>query len=579
MKEQMIVSINKNQGLVKESQGGVDGLGSVPKGCMRLSGVFGVTGVMNNNQRYYTNENYKQMVESLSARINSDGVFGELEHPNTMNVDLSKVTHKVESISIDESTGVVSGTILLLNNTRGREIQTLVENGLKLKISSRGRGTVSESGEVKLSMLETYDLVYKPGFSQAQLSLLTESVSPDGNLVLETLVSPLDNNGNVIVLENDSEKNDDKEKEEQENKDEQKQTTEMKETEKKLLKESLKSEILNELKLDIAKAKVVEKADGVDVDAISDYITEVVNNSIAESEKKTQNHIHESMLKFGKATQKFLFESFAPDVVRYLNESGNLVTNEKLETTVQKVQEWAITDLAQGIQSWSINEFAEDIEAYFKKSDSILEVEEDDEKDEDEVEDTKAKEKDTDKDDIDESSEKDADVNSDDEEETEDKDVDETSTEDTDDEDETEDDTEDVDESQNDNLSFMEQIDEQLKKIGALESEQNLISESAKEEEQTKINEALKAENFLMENMPESVKHIWESSTEEFKAQVKKQASVREFVNESQAIRFWLNRFTQKDAKEISESQKKETVITENTSSNSLVRFAKMMNS
>lgn len=551
-KEQMIVSINKADGLqVLENQGGVNEQSSVPDGCMRLSGTFGVTGVMNNNQRYYTNENYKVMVESLSNRIQSDGVFGELEHPNTMNVDLSKVTHKVESISIDESTGVVSGTILLLNNARGKEIQTLVENGLKLKISSRGRGTVSESGEVKLSVLETYDLVYKPGFSEAQLSVLTESVGSDGKLVLETLVSDLDSNGNVI--ENYSEKD----KEEKEETKETKTTSEMKYTdeEKKALKESLKAEILEELKAEMPKQAVAES---VDVDAIGDYLTSVVETKIAESEKRIQNHIHESMLKFGKATQNWAFESFAPDIVRYLNEKSELVTKNSLEKTVQGIQEWAVTDFAQGIQSWSINEFAADLEAYFSKS-NLTEMEEEDEEENDkEVEDKDVDENLNESENDDKSGE-----SGDDEKSDKDKDSDE-------------------DEDTNENgggtntLSFMDRIDEELRSIGVVEAETNQINESKEAEKQLLIDAAQKAEDYLMENLPESYKHLWEASSEDFKTQVKNQAKHRDFTNESQVTRFWMNRFSQKDAIKIAESQKQinEAVATE---SNALVNFAKRL--
>lgn len=561
--EQMIVSINKATGLqISENGSDVNGKSSVPDGCMRLSGTFGVTGVMNNNQRYYTNENYKIMVESLNNRIQSDGVFGELEHPSTMNVDLSKVTHKVESISIDEKSGVVSGTILLLNNTRGKEIQTLVENGLKLKISSRGRGTVSESGEVKLSVLETYDLVYKPGFSEAQLSVLTESVGSDGRLVLETLVSNLDDNGNVI--ENYSEKDDDKDEEEtKKTKNESKM--EYTDEEKKALKENLKAEILEELKAELPKPKKVEES--IDVEAIGDYLTSVVESKIAESEKRIQNHIHESMLKFGKATQNWAFESFAPDIVRYLNEKSELVTKSNLAQTVQGIQEWAVTDFAQGIQSWSINEFAEDIEAYFAKS-NLSEMEDEGDSKEDDKEDDKE---------VDESlneSEKNDDDKSSDEEEKSDKEVDEKEDDSEKKDKDSDEDEEDTNESGGESLTFMERIDEELRSIGVVETETKQITESKEAETQLLIDEAKKTEDFLMENLPESYKHLWESSPEEFKTQVKNQASLRDFVNESQVIRFWMNRFSQKDALQINEANKQinEGKVDE---SNKLVNFAR----
>lgn len=540
----MIVTINKAKGLIFEGVGAVkEGQTPVPEGCMRLSGTFGVTGVMNNNQRFYTNDNYKNMVEGLQKRIATEAVFGELEHPSTMNVDLANVTHKIESISIDESTGVVSGTILLLNNEKGRAIQTLVENGLKLKISSRGRGTVSESGEVKLSVLETYDLVYKPGFSQAQLSMLTESVSEDGQIVLETLVSDLDGAGNVVEKQEITEKIDIQ-----------------------AIKESLKTELLAELKADLTiqeASKATPKE--VNLDAIGSYMTEVVEKAIIESETKLQNLIHESMLKFGKATQNWAFESFAPDIVDYLNEKQSFISKSDLESTVQGIQEWAVTDLAQGIQSWSINEFSENLETYFDNK-ILLETKT--------SEADKADDKEVDKnDDVAKGSVKGTEDEKGDKGE----------------------DTKDVKEGQDDNSNkdekdevigetqtetektLMERIDEAILEVQGVESNEQAILESAKAEEQKQIDETEKVENFLMDNMPESVRHLWESTDEDFKNTVKSQASMRNFVNESQVVKFWLNRFTKEVSEKLVVKQSNPVSTMNESQANSLLEFAKVM--
>ena len=93
--------------LIYETLGSLDNkkfkVSKTNEGFMRLQGVFGVCGVRNNNNRVYEKNNYKSMVVEMQQRIRTGSVLGELEHPQTMNITLENVSHKIDDIQIDEN--------------------------------------------------------------------------------------------------------------------------------------------------------------------------------------------------------------------------------------------------------------------------------------------------------------------------------------------------------------------------------------------------------------------------------------------------------------------------------------------
>ena len=210
--------------MVFETLGSVKGMTvqeGASDGLMRISGVFGVCGVKNGNNRIYDKANYAKMVEALQKQILSEGCPGELEHPNSMNIDLNNVSHKIESIEMNED-GTITGTVVLLNTRKGKDAQAMIEGGLPLYISSRGAGSIDESGHVVLSTIKTYDLVGTPGFSQAKLTLkknqsfesLNESLE-DGNIMYAIVENDDDD---LLFGDDDNEKKDKKDKKDKEEK-------------------------------------------------------------------------------------------------------------------------------------------------------------------------------------------------------------------------------------------------------------------------------------------------------------------------------------------------------------------------
>ena len=152
-----------------------------------LEGTAAVFGVMNENNRVYEKQEYLPHLDYLNKKIQERRLFGELDHPQKFDVSLANVSHVIESLVYDEPSNSVKIRVRLLDTPCGKIAKTLVEAGCTTSISSRAAGNVSESGKVKLHRIFTYDLVAEPGFSQASLSQVSESLQSNFSSIFESL--------------------------------------------------------------------------------------------------------------------------------------------------------------------------------------------------------------------------------------------------------------------------------------------------------------------------------------------------------------------------------------------------------
>ena len=128
-----------------------------------MKGICIQGGVRNANQRVYPVNEIGRAVKTLSEQIEGGySVLGEVDHPEGLNINLDRVSHMISECWMDGANGY--GKLKILPTPMGQLVKTMLESGVKLGVSSRGSGNVSEDGGNEVSDFEiiTVDVVAQP---------------------------------------------------------------------------------------------------------------------------------------------------------------------------------------------------------------------------------------------------------------------------------------------------------------------------------------------------------------------------------------------------------------------------------
>ena len=116
------------------------------KKSMYIEGVFLQGNIKNRNGRMYPMETLRREVGRYSENhIQSGRALGELGHPEGPTVNLDRVSHKI--VSLKESGSNFIGKAKILSTPMGKIASSLIEEGVKLGVSSRGVGSLQQTKE------------------------------------------------------------------------------------------------------------------------------------------------------------------------------------------------------------------------------------------------------------------------------------------------------------------------------------------------------------------------------------------------------------------------------------------------
>jgi hypothetical protein len=140
-----------------------------------LSGIFIQGDVKNHNGRVYPSSEIRKAVDDINHRISKGfSVLGEVDHPETLTINLDRVSHVIESMWMNGSNG--HGKLKILPTPMGKIIGSLLESGVKLGVSSRGSGNLDHSGNVTDFEIITVDIVANPSAPDAYPKAIYESL-------------------------------------------------------------------------------------------------------------------------------------------------------------------------------------------------------------------------------------------------------------------------------------------------------------------------------------------------------------------------------------------------------------------
>lgn len=114
----------------------------VSEGGMILSGVMQKSDTQNGNGRVYPHAVLTREVQNYAKLVKERRALGELDHPDDSVINLRNASHMVTEVWWNGND--VMGKVQVLNTPSGNILRSLVESGVKLGISSRGMGSVSE---------------------------------------------------------------------------------------------------------------------------------------------------------------------------------------------------------------------------------------------------------------------------------------------------------------------------------------------------------------------------------------------------------------------------------------------------
>ena len=108
-----------------------------------IEGIFLQSELANKNGRMYPFKTLQREVAKYDENFIAKGrALGELGHPEGPSINLDRVSHKIERLSEDGNNFI--GRAKILDTPNGKIAKSLLDEGVRLGVSSRGMGSLKK---------------------------------------------------------------------------------------------------------------------------------------------------------------------------------------------------------------------------------------------------------------------------------------------------------------------------------------------------------------------------------------------------------------------------------------------------
>ena len=147
---------------------------------LMMKGILQKAETLNQNGRVYPRPILEREIRNYQKFIKENRALGELDHPDSSVVELKNSSHIIREAYMEGN--IVYGTVEILNTPSGKILQSLVESGVTLGISSRGVGSTKSQGDMQIVQddfqLICWDFVSEPSTPGAFMMKEGKEVTP-----------------------------------------------------------------------------------------------------------------------------------------------------------------------------------------------------------------------------------------------------------------------------------------------------------------------------------------------------------------------------------------------------------------